>query len=355
MAIYQEIGYGAKGEAVRRLQETLNQQGYTLDEDGVFGTKTRAAVQDYQKKNDLLLDGIAGDETWGSLMAAKPQDTATALSGTGQTLARLEQGYTPSADVSAAGEMLRSTEALRPEAYSSGFQEQLSALYGEINGRTPFSYDPDSDPAYRAYAANYTRLGREAMTDTLGRAAALTGGYGSSYAQSAAQQSYNGYLSRLAEVTPELETAAYSRYRDEGEALLQRYELLQGQEESAYDRWQDEVAQWQKEVSSQRGEYEGLRDDDLKNYQLLLGYFSDKAAAEAKGTGLPATQTGAVSSIGNTSSLSSTGAESLEKAVANYQKLGQREKAAALLQQYESRMTPAQKARFQPLFAACGL
>lgn len=59
---------GSQGEFVRRLQSELNKQGYQLDEDGVFGEKTRAAVRDYQKKNSLKRDGIAGDETWGSLM-----------------------------------------------------------------------------------------------------------------------------------------------------------------------------------------------------------------------------------------------------------------------------------------------
>lgn len=67
---YTMVGYGSQGESVRRLQSELNKQGYQLDEDGVFGEKTRAAVRDYQKKNSLKRDGIAGDETWGSLMSA---------------------------------------------------------------------------------------------------------------------------------------------------------------------------------------------------------------------------------------------------------------------------------------------
>ena len=46
----------------------------------------------------------------------------------------------------------------------------------------PFSYDPSADPLYHHYAAAYTRGGKQAMEDTLASAAALTGGYGSSYA-----------------------------------------------------------------------------------------------------------------------------------------------------------------------------
>ena len=65
---YTMVAYGSQGDAVRQLQSELNRHGYQLDEDGVFGKKTRAAVRDYQKKNSLRLDGIAGDETWGSLL-----------------------------------------------------------------------------------------------------------------------------------------------------------------------------------------------------------------------------------------------------------------------------------------------
>ena len=61
----------APSRAVRQRQNELNKRGYSLDQDGIFGKKTRAAVRDYQKKNGLtMVDGIAGDETWGSLLSA---------------------------------------------------------------------------------------------------------------------------------------------------------------------------------------------------------------------------------------------------------------------------------------------
>ena len=62
---YTMVAYGSQGSAVKQLQSELNKRGYQLDEDGVFGKKTKAAVRDYQKKNRLtMVDGIAGDETW---------------------------------------------------------------------------------------------------------------------------------------------------------------------------------------------------------------------------------------------------------------------------------------------------
>ncbi len=370
---YRQVGFGSTGSAVSKLQTILNQHGYGLAVDGIFGEKTRAAVRDYQKRYNLKLDGIAGPETWGSLLgqngsssngsytgggSSGKTSTSTNLplgkvsDGTAAALDRLEKGYTPSSDVEAEQALLDSLAQLRPGDYESDFTAQLDALYQEISSRPGFSYDPGSDAAYQSYALQYARQGRAAMADTLGQTAHLTGGYGSSYAQSAAQQSYQRYLQQLSDVLPQLQSAAYSRYRDEGDALLDRYKLLQGQDEEAYGRWQDLVSAWQKEVSQAQSRYDQISSRDLKNYQLLLDYFADKAAAEQKGLHTSKTDESALSSIGNTASLSSTAAESLERAMNNYLKSGNAQQADTLLNQYKKRMTPAQKARFEALFAA---
>ena len=60
---------GSRGDAVRKLQELLNAKGYTCgDVDGIFGSKTYAAVLAFQKANGLAADGIVGSLTWGKLV-----------------------------------------------------------------------------------------------------------------------------------------------------------------------------------------------------------------------------------------------------------------------------------------------
>jgi len=59
----------AKGESVKWLQYQLNKHGYGLTVDGSFGNKTEAAVKDFQKKNNLVVDGIVGKNTFGKLKA----------------------------------------------------------------------------------------------------------------------------------------------------------------------------------------------------------------------------------------------------------------------------------------------
>ena len=59
---------GSRGDAVRKLQELLNKKGFDCGAvDGIFGSKTYAAVVAFQKANGLSADGIAGPLTWGKL------------------------------------------------------------------------------------------------------------------------------------------------------------------------------------------------------------------------------------------------------------------------------------------------
>jgi peptidoglycan hydrolase-like protein with peptidoglycan-binding domain len=52
---------GSRGESVKWLQYVLNEKGYDLKIDGVFGPKTEAAVRDFQTK--VFVDGIVGELT----------------------------------------------------------------------------------------------------------------------------------------------------------------------------------------------------------------------------------------------------------------------------------------------------
>lgn len=372
---YTMVAYGSQGGAVKQLQSELNKRGYQLDEDGIYGKKTKAAVRDYQKKSGLtMVDGIAGDETWGSLLsaptmaeqqaaeqaaaaaaaeAARPEARVT--ESTARKLAELERGYQPSEDVAAARAYRDSVAAMQPEDYTSGFEARLQELYDQIAGREAFSYDPEEDEMYKRYARLYAAQGAAAMEDTMGQAAALTGGYGSSYAQAVGQQAYDRYLGELASLVPELRQAALAEYTQEGKALTDRYGLLRQQESAAYDRWQDTVAQWQKALAQAQSEYDDTAAQDAKSYQTMLKHYQDKAEQERKlsAGGAKLEESGYTADAGK-ESLSSTAAESLQRAVGNYLKSGREDAAQALWQQYVGRMTPVQRQRFEALFAGYG-
>lgn len=58
-----------RGEDVKRLQDKLNEYGYRLTVDGVFGSGTEHAVKAFQQGHFLTVDGIVGPKTWDALYA----------------------------------------------------------------------------------------------------------------------------------------------------------------------------------------------------------------------------------------------------------------------------------------------
>lgn len=121
-------------------------------------------------------------------------------------------------------ETLRQAEQEMP-SFSGSYDDEIGRLYDRIINREGFRYDMNSDPLYMSYRDRYTREGRLAMKSTMGQAAALTGGYGSSYSQAVGQEQYGAYLEKLGNVMPQLYSAAYSRYKSEGDALSEKYAM----------------------------------------------------------------------------------------------------------------------------------
>lgn len=129
--------------------------------------------------------------------------------------------------------------------------DQATAIYDKIMNRGEFTFDVNKDKLYQQYRDLYAQMGRGAMEDTMGQAAALTGGYGSTYSQNAGQQAYNAYLQKLNEVVPELYDAAYNRYNQEGQNLMNLYTMARSNADNAYER---DYNQWYNRLQLERGD-----------------------------------------------------------------------------------------------------
>ena len=138
-------------------------------------------------------------------------------------------------------EALRRAEQSLPDL-STSYDSEIRSLYEKIVNRPAFRYEASADPLYGMYRDSYVREGSLAMRDTIGRSAALTGGYGSSYAQSVGQQQYGAYLQKLGDVMPELYSAAYRRWQDEGEALNSQLDRASALAQNEYGRKKDRYA-----------------------------------------------------------------------------------------------------------------
>ena len=282
MANYSQVSYGSKGEDVLELQRKLNSTGYgyNLAEDGDFGSNTLAAVKDYQKRSSLAEDGIVGTNTWGALNNAQAS-SATAQ----QAEPKFEYtAYKPSDTVAQAEALLQQQLANKPGEYQSAWQSQLNDTLQKILNREKFSYDLNGDMLYQQYKDQYTTQGKMAMMDTMGQAAAMTGGYGNSYAQSVGQQAYQGYLQQLNDKIPELYQLALNQYNAEGDDMYNQASLMAQMEEQDYGRYRDQVSDYNTELSrlTEDSRYKSETDygrwaDDLNfNY----GQYRDSVADE---------------------------------------------------------------------------
>ena len=65
------IRYKSRGSDVHALEEILVEIGYTVVISDYFGRDTQSAVMDFQKKNNLVVDGIVGSKTWSKLFVAQ--------------------------------------------------------------------------------------------------------------------------------------------------------------------------------------------------------------------------------------------------------------------------------------------
>ena len=333
MATRKQISYGSQGSDVKELQSALNSKGYSLDVDGVFGSKTRAAVRDYQSKNKLQVDGIVGTNTWGSLFptttasaatttkpaatttkpaATTTKNTATTsgatsgktttstptttsgtkaaatkvstvkpTSGTPATVTPSKTSakdalanvpefsyaeYAESPTVTAAKQALQAQLANKPGEYKSTYQQQINDTLNKILNREEFSYDLNGDALYQQYKDQYATQGKQAMMDTMGQAAALTGGYGNSYAQSVGQQTYQGYLQQLNDKVPELYQLALDKYNAESDALLNQYNLYSDRESADYNRYRDTVSDYYANLDRLNSQYLDERNFDYGQY-----------------------------------------------------------------------------------------
>lgn len=168
---------------------------------------------------------------------------------------------------------------------------ELERLYAAITGRPAFSYDPASDPVYNSYAQSYQRRGRLAMRDTMGQAAALTGGYGSSYAQSVGQQQYDSYLQSLGEALPELYGMAWQRYNAEGDALKTAWELASERSEV---RRESEREAAEREAAAQKSAETARRENYDRLYKLIYNSGYNPNGTELSDSGMTGGQASAL-------------------------------------------------------------
>lgn len=149
--------------------------------------------------------------------------------------------------------------------YTSRYDGTIQGLLNQVVNREEFSYNPDTDLLASAYKKQYAREGQRATQDTLGAAAAATGGLPSSYAVSAAGQAGNYYASQMADKIPELYQLAYNKYVSDHSMKLSDLGAVQSAEQADYNKYLNQLNQYNTDRNFGYGQYL----DEVNNQTLI--------------------------------------------------------------------------------------
>ena len=173
-----------------------------------------------------------------------------------------------SQNTTAAKKKLEDIEANKPGPYKSNWSGTINNLMDKIVNQKDFSYDFNADPLYQQYKDQYTQLGKQAALDTQANAAALTGGFGNSYAATAATQANQQYLTQLNNVIPQLYSLAMDKYQMDTDKLYNQFSAVGNQEDREYGQYRDTVTDWKDDRSYYYNKY----NDSIGNDQFIANY-----------------------------------------------------------------------------------
>ena len=70
------LKYRSNSQDVFLLEEILVSMGYDIHVSTYFGKDTHQAIMDFQKNNNLVIDGICGPKTWSKIIESQSQLTS---------------------------------------------------------------------------------------------------------------------------------------------------------------------------------------------------------------------------------------------------------------------------------------
>lgn len=193
-----------------------------------------------------------------------------------QNYNKYNQDYRESERVTNAYNQLQKTLQNQPTQFSSTYQSKLDDIYSQITNGEKFNFDVNNSVMYKQLKDQYSALGKLAMKDTMGQASAMTGGYGSSYTQTAGQQQYQQYMQNLNEQLPSIYSMELSKYQADRDDLYKQYDTTKGLYDTEYATYRDKVSDWQADRNYYTDYYNNERTFDYNKYQTDRSYWNSE-------------------------------------------------------------------------------
>lgn len=255
--------------ARRKLAEEYGISGYS-------GTASQNTKLLGMLQNGSATNNAAKIQELANAAPSNPSSNVTAGVATASGSTEAKPMYQRSDRVNEYYNKTRNLEKNKPDEFESKYEDQISSILDNIMNRPKFSYtseDMVNDDLYKMYRDQYLRQGNLAMRDTMGNAAALTGGYGNTYASAAGQQAYDNYVSMLNDKALDFYDRAYQRYNDEGQNLYNQMNVVTGLDNTDYQRHRDTVSDYYNDLNYYNGRYN-------QEYGYDYGQYQDQVAAD---------------------------------------------------------------------------
>jgi hypothetical protein len=127
--------------------------------------------------------------------------------------------------------------------YKNAYKGYIDAVADRLeNGG--FEYDASSDPTYKGYSKDYRLLGSVAADMSAENIEGLSGGYGTTYSGTVAQQGLEGYLANEKNIIPALYQQARSDYAQDYANTINQGNLYNSLEAQDFAQFQDRLAKW---------------------------------------------------------------------------------------------------------------
>ena len=125
-----------------------------------------------------------------------------------------------------------------PEDYGyNAYINDVNELFDRVMNQDRFSYDPKTDKLFQLYKQQYLNQGNRAMKNQMGVAAALSGGYNSSAAQTAAKKAYQNRMNELSEKASEAYQNSLDMYRYNRQNELDKFNTALNMNSSGNDAY----------------------------------------------------------------------------------------------------------------------
>lgn len=246
-ATSQAIMDAAMKSATERMQQSVSKNDFT-SYNNIIPQEMIDGFNEYNKKTETSKKPSASGNVNTQSKPSAPQTEKPAQTVSSATTVTKPQVSAP--------EYLSAPEFQVSEAYKAAmdytnsllqqmnsgrtaYTDKINSLMAEYENRDKFSYDMATDPMFQQMLASSMNSGRMAMEDTIGQAAALTGGYGNTYGTRAGNAAYNQYISEAYGNLPEYYELALQAYNAEGDQMMRELAMLQDADNREYGRLVD--------------------------------------------------------------------------------------------------------------------